>query len=183
MDEEKPRKRQTQFTRWARAKRILERLRGGSPYDEVAHEEGLSERRVRQIVAKFLEEREPLDGAAHAGIQIARLDQAMRVASQALTRGDIRAIAPLIRVIDRLDRYEELVRRTAAKSNQADDDMVVKLLKARMMSIARAEVAEERRREALEAGAAPAEPPPAPPSPEPSPPSRAVSVFSPVIPS
>ncbi len=46
MDEEKPRRRQTQFTRVARTKRILERLREGWAYDEVAAEEQLTERRV-----------------------------------------------------------------------------------------------------------------------------------------
>lgn len=46
MDERRQPKRRTQFGRAARAKRILERLREGWAYDEVAREEGLTERRV-----------------------------------------------------------------------------------------------------------------------------------------
>ena len=114
MDQEKPRKRHTQFSRLARTKRILEQLREGWAYDDIAREEGISERRVRQIVTQFLKAREALEGATHAHMQIDRLGRAMRVASDALARGDIRAIGPFIRVIDRLDRYQTLVHENAA---------------------------------------------------------------------
>jgi hypothetical protein len=87
MDKEKPRKRHTQFSRSARTKRILERLREGWAYDEVAREEGLTARRVRQIVTEFLQEREALGDVAHAHMQIDRLGRVMRVASEALARG------------------------------------------------------------------------------------------------
>jgi hypothetical protein len=40
-----------------RLRRIFARLREGSSYDDVAHEEGLTVRRVRQIVAEWLKER------------------------------------------------------------------------------------------------------------------------------
>ena len=49
MDEEKPRK-TTPFSRSARNRRIVERLREGFGFDEIAREEKLSGRRVRQIV-------------------------------------------------------------------------------------------------------------------------------------
>ena len=41
MDQEKPRKRHTQFSRLARTKRILEQLREGWAYDDIAREEGI----------------------------------------------------------------------------------------------------------------------------------------------
>ena len=50
-DEQRQPKRHTQFSRATRSKRILDRLREGWAYDEVAREEALTERRVRQIVA------------------------------------------------------------------------------------------------------------------------------------
>ncbi len=84
MDEQIPRPRQTQFTRATRAKRILKRLREGWAYDEVAREERLTERRVRQIVTQFLHERETVSDAPHANMQIDRLGRAMRVAGDAL---------------------------------------------------------------------------------------------------
>ena len=48
MDEERPRKRHTQFCRAARTQRILEKLREGWAYDDIAREEGLTGRRVRR---------------------------------------------------------------------------------------------------------------------------------------
>ena len=54
-----------------------------STYDDIAREEGLTKRRVRQIVAQFLKEREALEGVTHADMQIDRLGRAMRVAGDA----------------------------------------------------------------------------------------------------
>ena len=123
MDEQKPRRRQTQFTRVARTKRILERLREGWAYDEVAREEGLTERRVRQIVAEYLKDRDAVEGVTHAHMQIDRLGWAMRVAAQAMTEGDVRAIGPFIKAIDRLDRYQALARRTGTQPNTLEEDL------------------------------------------------------------
>src|SRR5271166_1868812 len=105
MDEQQTRRRQTQFTRASRANRILERTREGWACDEVARKERLTEQRVRQIVTRFLQEREAVSDDAHSNMQIDRLGRAMRVAGDAAGRGDIRAISPFIRVIDRLDRW------------------------------------------------------------------------------
>src|SRR5271166_3909062 len=147
MDEQKTRPRQTQFTRAARTKRILERLREGWAYDEVAREERLAERRVRQIVAQALQEREPGSDADHAQMQIDRLGRAMRVAGDALKKGDIRAIAPFVRVMDRLDRYQTLVSKTAAEKkkvvNPVRDKVVIETLVARIKSQAREEFMRE----------------------------------------
>ena len=162
MDEERPRQRQTRFSQAGRTKRILERLRQGWAYDEVAGEVGLKERRVRQIVTEFLEEREAVSGAAHAHMQLDRLGRAMRVAGDALARGDIRAIAPFIRVIDRLDRYQTLAAQTAARPeavvDRAGDQMIVNSVFARV----RRTVLEEMRTQAAESDAAAAAAPPKP---------------------
>jgi hypothetical protein len=94
MDEDNPRKRRT--TKFVRSKRILERLGEGFGCDEMAGQEKLTERRVRQIVAEALQGREALEGAVHAHMQIARLGRAAPVAGEARSRGDIRAVAPFI---------------------------------------------------------------------------------------
>jgi DNA-binding NarL/FixJ family response regulator len=54
MDEEEPRK-ATPFGRSARNRRIVERLREGFGFHEIAREEKLSDRRVRQIVKQALD--------------------------------------------------------------------------------------------------------------------------------
>src|ERR1700734_3205597 len=54
MDEQRRGKRHTQFSRATRGKRILDRLREGWAYDEVAREEGLTERRVGRTAANIL---------------------------------------------------------------------------------------------------------------------------------
>jgi hypothetical protein len=116
MDEEKPRKRRTtRFSRSERNKRIVERLREGFGYDEIAREQRLTERRVRQIVKEALEGREALENAIHAHMQIDRLGQAMRVAGGALARGDVRAVAPFIKALEKLDRYQSLAREAAPR--------------------------------------------------------------------
>ena len=151
MDEENPRKRRdTKFTRSARNKRIVERLREGFGYDEIAREERLTERRVRQIVNEALEGREALDSAIHAHMQIDRLSHAMRVAGDALARGDVRAIAPFIKALEKLDRYQSLARWTAPRPKTTDGDkLVMQTLVARI----RSQVLDECKREAAEAAA------------------------------
>jgi hypothetical protein len=158
MDEDKARKPQTtKFIRSARTKRILERLREGFGYDEIAREEKLTERRVRQIVTEALEGREALESAIHAQMQVDRLGRAVRVAGDALSRGDLRAVAPLIKAVETLDRFHSLARETAPRrpKKTAGDAFVMKMLVARI----REQVLEECRREAAGAGAAAAAPP------------------------
>jgi hypothetical protein len=82
MDEEKPPKRQTTTF-------IVERLREGFGYDEIAREQKLSERRVRQIVKQALEGREALESA------IDRRGAEHAVAAAAAARGPAPDKAPV----------------------------------------------------------------------------------------
>jgi len=79
MDAENTSKRQTRFTRAARAARILKKARDGFAYDDVAREEGITVRRVQEIVADEIERREA--GAAHANLRLDRLGYAIPAAS------------------------------------------------------------------------------------------------------
>jgi hypothetical protein len=108
-DTQAPRQRLNILGRAARTKRIFARMREGWAYDEIARDEGLSAERVRQIVAEVLGKRVIDRGPHHAHLQLERLMPALRLAEEAITRGDIRAIAPLIKVIDRMDRHQETV--------------------------------------------------------------------------
>jgi hypothetical protein len=108
-DTQAPRPRLNIVSRAARTKRIFARMREGWAYDEIARDEGLSAERVRQIVAEVLGKRVIERGSDHAHLQLERLMPALRLAGEAIARGDIKAIAPLIKVIDRMDRHQETV--------------------------------------------------------------------------
>jgi hypothetical protein len=79
--------------------------RGGS-YEEIAEAEGLSRERIRQIVVQALEQRTVDAQREHAQLQIMRLAPALRLAAKGIGEGDRRAIADLVRVLDRLDKYQ-----------------------------------------------------------------------------
>ncbi len=48
-------------------------------------------------------------GQDHAHLQLERLMPALRLAGESVVRGDLKAIAPLIKVIDRLDKHQATV--------------------------------------------------------------------------
>ena len=92
-----------------RRKRIFARLREGWAYDEIAGEERLSAERIRQIVAEVLDKRVIDRGVDHAHLQLERLMPAMRIVGEAIGRGELKAVAPLIKMIDRLDKHQRTV--------------------------------------------------------------------------
>ena len=99
-------RRLTAHARVLRRARIFARLREGWAYDEIARDEGLTAERIRQIVREALEKRLLDEETDHAKLQLARLQPAMRIAAEAVADGHVEAIAPLIKVLDRLDRYQ-----------------------------------------------------------------------------
>ena len=104
-----PRRRLNVLTKAARRKRIFARLREGWAYDEIAREERVSPERIRQIVAEVLAKRVIDRGADHAHVQLERLMPALRLVGEAIGRGELKAVGPLIKVIDRLDKHLETV--------------------------------------------------------------------------
>jgi phosphopantothenate synthetase len=111
--------------------RIFARLREGCAYDEIAREEQLTTERIRQIVREALARRIVEDETDHAKLQLARLSQAMQIASMAVADGDVKAIPPLVKVLDRLDRYQR-----AAKVNAVYDDEARKRLMDKINRVA-----------------------------------------------
>ena len=105
-----------------RRKRIFARLREGASYEEIAGEEGVSRERIRQIVSEVLQKRSVDSGADHAKLQLDRLPP-MQLAAEAIAAGDVTAITPYLKVLDRLDRYQ-----TVASANQVYDDEARKKL-------------------------------------------------------
>jgi len=90
----------------ARRKRIFARLREGWAYDEIATDERVSAERIRQIVSEVLGKRVIDRGADHAHLQLERLMPALRLVGEAIGRGALKAVGPLIKVIDRLDKHQ-----------------------------------------------------------------------------
>src|ERR1700734_2202552 len=108
----------------SRRKRIFARLREGASYEEIAGEESVSRERIRQIVSEVLQKKAVDSGADHAKLQLDRLAPLIQLAAEAVAAGDIRAITPYLKVLDRLDRYQ-----TVASANQSyDDDARKKLM-------------------------------------------------------
>jgi DNA-binding CsgD family transcriptional regulator len=106
-----------------RRRRIFARLREGLSYDEIAGEEGVTSERIRQIVADVLQKRSVESGVEHAKLQLDRLAPVMQLAAEAVAAGDVTAIAPYLKVLDRFDRYQ-----TVAGANQAYDEEARKKL-------------------------------------------------------
>ena len=107
----------------ARRKRIFARLREGASYEEIAAEEAVSRERIRQIVSEVLQKRAVDSGADHAKLQLDRLAPLMQLAAEAVAAGDVTAITPYLKVLDRLDRYQ-----TVAVGHQVYDDEARKKL-------------------------------------------------------
>jgi hypothetical protein len=104
-----PRRRLNILGKAARRKRIFDRLREGWAYDEIARDERVSAERIRQIVSEVLGKRVIDRGADHAHLQLERLMPALRLVGEAIRRGELKAVAPLIKVIDRLDKHQQTV--------------------------------------------------------------------------
>ena len=111
--------------------RIFALLREGYAYDEIAREEQITPERVRQIVREALARRVVEDETDHAKLQLARLTQAMQIASVAAADGNVKAIPALLKVIDRLDCYQR-----AAKVNEVYDDEARKRLMDKINRVA-----------------------------------------------
>jgi len=114
-----------------RRRRIFASLREGFTYDEIAAEEGVSVSRIRQIVSQELQQRAVDSGAEHAKLQLDRLAPAIQLAAEAMAAGDISAITPYLKALDRLDRYQ-----TVATANQVYDDEARKKLLDKINRIA-----------------------------------------------
>jgi hypothetical protein len=104
-----PRRRLNVLTKAERRKRIFAKLRDGWAYDEIAREEQVSAERIRQIVSEVLSKRVIDRGADHAHLQLERLMPALRLVGESIARGELKAVGPLIKVIDRLDKHQDTV--------------------------------------------------------------------------
>lgn len=120
----RPRPRLNIVMKTARTRRIFDRLREGWAYDDIAQAERLSAERIRQIVTRVLEQRYVDTSNNHAHLQNERLRPASKLVTAAVVRGEMRAVSPLIKLIDRLDRHRIVFKRTP----ETEEDYRQKLL-------------------------------------------------------
>jgi hypothetical protein len=135
--------------REARRVRILTHLEEGWSYDRIALAEGLTRERVRQIVVDTLEQREVDPSREHVILQAARLDGALRLAAEKVAEGDLRAIDPLLRVLDRLDQYQ---RAAASFGVEKEKEGRENSFKARLADLVRRARAQRAREETAASG-------------------------------
>ena len=95
------------YTKALRRERIFSQLQLGASYADVAREEGISEQRIRKIVADALKRQEVDDLPDHALLQLFRLEGAQALAAKTIAAGDLKAITPYLQILDRLDRYRK----------------------------------------------------------------------------
>jgi hypothetical protein len=86
----------------------FELVSAGHSYAEVAQHLMVSERTVRRDVARVIDERRLDAPERYIHMQVDRLRRAMRTADSRVGRGDMKAVAPLIKLIGALDRYHGL---------------------------------------------------------------------------
>ncbi len=87
---------------------ILDLVVSGYTYEAIAQELKLSVKAVRRATAKAIEKRRLDCGAHYVHLQVLRLTKAMRVVDLNLDKGDLKAVAPLLKVIAQLDKYHAL---------------------------------------------------------------------------
>lgn len=86
----------------------FELVSAGRSYAEVAKLLMVSERTVRRDVARVIDERRLDAPDRYIHLQVDRLTRALRTADSQIGRGDMKAVAPLIKLLGALDRYHGL---------------------------------------------------------------------------
>ena len=88
---------------------VIEALKSGRTHPDIAEALGITRERVRQIAKEALEGHRVEPPREHTHLQIARLTPALTLASEGVARGDMAAIGPLLKILDRLDAYQARV--------------------------------------------------------------------------
>ena len=101
--------RRTARQREERRIRIMGMVRSGFSYEVIARDECLSRERIRQIVTQSLKTDDGVNRVDQARVQMARLEPALRLAARGVDNGKLSAINPLLKVLDRLDKYGAVV--------------------------------------------------------------------------
>jgi hypothetical protein len=93
--------------------RVFNLLKAGVPVAQIALQEGLSTRRVRELIQQTLDRREIDPPAGFVQLQVGRLSDAMMVAHSAMMEGNMQALDRFVRIVGELDRYHGFGRAAA----------------------------------------------------------------------
>lgn len=85
--------------------RIFNMLKAGVSVAQIAKQEGLSMRRIRELIQELLDRREFDPAPGFVQVQIGRLSDAMMIAHGAMMDGKLHALDRVIRLVGELDRY------------------------------------------------------------------------------
>jgi hypothetical protein len=118
--------RRTAHERDERRIRIMGMVRSGFSYESIASDEQLSRERVRQIVVVALAAKGGTPGD-HMRVQRARLEPALRLAARGVENGKLSAIPQLLRVLDRLDKFDAVADAAPAYDDKARERLLAKL--------------------------------------------------------
>jgi hypothetical protein len=88
-----------------RRNRVFARLLEGQTAVAVAAEEGVTPRRVRQMVREALDRWDANPAQDFADLQIARLEAALRPLEQKIAAGDVSVVDKFVKVLGLLDKY------------------------------------------------------------------------------
>ena len=83
-------------------------LASGYAYHQIAQAMKVTPLSVRRAVDRAIAERRQDSPDRYIHLQVARLTKALRAADIKIEKGDLKAIAPLVRVVAELDRYHGL---------------------------------------------------------------------------
>ena len=85
--------------------RLLEHLARGAPMEEIAEKENLTRRETEKLLRKQFDGVPVQAVDEFAKLQIRRLEAMIGKLSDMTSEGDMSAVAPLLKVLDRMDRY------------------------------------------------------------------------------
>jgi transposase-like protein len=97
------RKRRTKRTE--RREAYFDLLTSGYTYHQIARAMKVTPLSVRRAVDRAIAERRQDSPDRYIHLQVARLTKALRAADMGIEKGDLRAVAPFVRVVEALDRY------------------------------------------------------------------------------
>ena len=101
--------------------RIMDMVAAGMRVSEIALRERLSKRRIRELIARNLAERERLPPPQFFALQTRRLSEALLVAYAKMNEGNLAAVDRVVTIVRELDRYHGSLRpsRRARRSRRA----------------------------------------------------------------
>ena len=98
-------RRATRLKRAEREARIIAYLNRGVSADEIAAREGLTLKRMRNLVREILARRMPQPPAEFVALQISRLNEALLVSYSAMSGANLEAVDRVVKIVRELDRY------------------------------------------------------------------------------